>query len=212
MATKATLALTTMAAAKEGKQSSTPSEEAITAIDDVLSMANDMSFFGNSTRSYKNSKDNLSGSFCTIPVKYSFKDRDTRIRAENVLRDRCKVNCSTLYPIILRECIKQVIDDVKKSYKDNYVGVSVDTSKMGLKVSRRPPKESGDSTWMVYRELLPIPDAALDISARKVPDNFRFSYAPLNPSKGSDAGHSSPRQSRKDSFENSGKSPSSMFN
>ena len=79
MATKATLALTTMAAAKEGKQTSTPSNEAVTALDDVLSLASDMSFFGNTTKSYKNPRDNKSGSFCTIPVKYTFKDKDTRI-------------------------------------------------------------------------------------------------------------------------------------
>ena len=50
MATKATLALTTMAAAKEGKQTSTPSNEAVTALDDVLSLASDMSFFGNTVQ------------------------------------------------------------------------------------------------------------------------------------------------------------------
>ena len=154
MATKATLALTTMAAAKEGKQTSTPSNEAVTALDDVLSLASDMSFFGNTTKSYKNPRDNKSGSFCTIPVKYTFKDKDTRIRAEAVLRERCKVNCSTPYPIILRECIKQVVEEVKHNYKDNFVRVTVDTTNFGLRVARRAHKESGDSTWKVYNDIL----------------------------------------------------------
>ena len=106
---KATLALTSMAAKTEGKLSSTPSEEAITAIDDVLSMTTGMAFFGNSTKSYSNPKDKESGAFCTIPVKYEFKDKDTRIRAETALRSRCKVSCGTPYPVILREYIKGAV-------------------------------------------------------------------------------------------------------
>ena len=127
MATKATLALTTMAAEQEGKQSSSPSNDAVTALDDVLSLAEDMTFFGKSTKSYKNNKDDKSGSFCTIPVKYTFRNKDTKIRAEAVLRERCKVNCSTTYPVVLRECIKQVVEHVKQSYKDNFVRVTVDS-------------------------------------------------------------------------------------
>ena len=110
---KATLALVSMAAKCEGKLSSAPSEESVAAIDDVLSMTTGMSFFGNATKSYTNPKDSESGSYCTIPVKYEFKDKDTRIRAETALCSRCKVSCATPYPIILREYIKQVIDTVK---------------------------------------------------------------------------------------------------
>ena len=78
MAIKATLSLTSMAASVEGKNGSIPSEESVAVIDDVLSLASDMSFFGKATKSYKNSKDPKSGSFCTIPVKYTFNDKDTR--------------------------------------------------------------------------------------------------------------------------------------
>ena len=113
---KATLALTSMAAKIEGKPSSSPSEESIAAIDDVLSMTTGMSFFGNTTKSYVNPKDKASRAYCTIPVKYEFQDKDTRMRAETALRARCKVSCATLYPVILRECIKQVVDRVKTKF------------------------------------------------------------------------------------------------
>ena len=69
---KATLALTSMAAKKEGKSTSTPREEAVAAIDDILSITTGMDLFGKSTKSYTNSMDSNSGAFCTIPVKYSF--------------------------------------------------------------------------------------------------------------------------------------------
>ena len=64
---KATLALTTMAAKTEGKFSSTPSLDAVTAIDDILSVTTGMSFFGNSTKTYKNPKYTESGSFLYTP-------------------------------------------------------------------------------------------------------------------------------------------------
>ena len=207
MATKATLALTTMAATVEGKTSSFPSDDSVAAIDDVLSMSTDMSFFGNATKSYKNPKDEKNGSFCTIPVKYSFKDKDTRIRAETVLRERCKVNCSTPYPIILRETIRQVTTEFRNRYSDNFIRVTVDTKNMGLRVARRPPKESGDSTWQVYAHLIPIPLEALDVSSRTVPKDFRVTIpirSPIPPNSNMDTNGSSPRNSRRDLFDAAG--------
>ena len=201
MATKATLSLTSMAAAREGKNSSIPSDDSVAAIDDVLSLASDMSFYGRVTKSYKNSKDPKSGSFCTIPVKYSFKDKDTRMHAENILRDRCKVNCTVPYPAILRECMKQVMDKVKDKYKDNFVRVSIDTNRMGFKVARRPPRGNEDSPWQVYDHLIPIPPEALDVSARKAPDGFRMLFSFDSPTKGMELDQRSTRLSRKDSHE-----------
>ena len=49
ISSKVTAALTTMAASTEGKTSSIPSEDAIAAIDDVLSVVKGMDFFGKTT-------------------------------------------------------------------------------------------------------------------------------------------------------------------
>ena len=181
---KATLALATMAASREGKSSSVPSEEALATIDDILSMSKGMRFYGNKTRTYRNPRDSLSGSFFTIPVRYNFKDKDTKMHAEMALRSTCKVNCTTPYPTILRECIKQVIDHVKADYPDNFVRVTVDPGKFALKVARKlsaRADESGTADWKVYDSLIPLPKEALDISARSVPEGFRMSSFPISP-------------------------------
>ena len=203
---KATGALTTMAAATEGKNGIVPSEEAVTAIDDVLSMVKSMQFFGKSTKTYKNARDPKSGSFCTIPIRYDFKDKDTRIRAETMLREKCKVHCSTPYPTLLRETIRQVISHVKVNYPDNQVKVNVDLKNLGLKVSRRPPSEGGRlQYWKEHDRLIPIPAEAYDIGARKIPDNFVVRDLPDSPAKvnamnvdRSPASKSPPRLSRID--------------
>jgi hypothetical protein len=67
--------------------------------------------------------------FCTVPVKYQFKDREQRVFAEKQLREVCKVKCATPYPVVVRECIKQVIDHVRKYYPDDFVKVNVHTNK-----------------------------------------------------------------------------------
>jgi hypothetical protein len=118
---KASLALTKMAAEKEGRNSF-PSADAVAAIDDVTSLVTKMEFFGASTKQYKGKG---STGFCTVPVKYQFKDKDHRIYAEKTLRETCQVKCATPYPAIVRECIKQVVDHVRLTHPEDFVRVSV---------------------------------------------------------------------------------------
>ena len=169
MSRRATLALSTMAATVEGKQSSTPSQEAMAAIEDVLSVTKTVNFFGATTKTYKNTKDTNSGAFCTVPVKYGYKDKDTRIRAETILRNRCKVNCSTPYPPILRECIRKTIDAGKLARPNDFVRVHVDANNFALKLAWRPRDAS---TWIPHDKPIPLPQEALDISAKKIPDGL----------------------------------------
>jgi hypothetical protein len=172
---KAALALTSMAARKEGKNSAVPSSDAITAIDDFASMVTSMEFYGSNTKQYKGKTDKP---FCTVPVRYHFKDRDTRVFAEKTLRDTCEVNCTTPYPAIVRESIKQVVDHVKKSHPEDFIKVNVMTKEFGLKISRRP--KGKDLPWYTYPDIVPLPEAALDVTARKVPEGFRIETFPCD--------------------------------
>jgi hypothetical protein len=169
---KATLALTTMAAKAEKSSTSIPSEEAITAIDDVLSVTTGHCFYGSVTKTYINPKDAASGSFCTVPVRYTFKDQRTRVQAETILRTTCNVNCTTPYPPILRECMKQTGEFFRGFYNTDFVGVTVDSGKMALKVSYKPSKVA---KWVPHDKLIPIPEEALNITARRPPLGFKMS-------------------------------------
>ena len=196
MCRKATLSLLGMAAQKEGKNSQTPSDEAISAIDNALSMSKGMEFFGNTTKTYTNSKDAASGSFCTIPVRYNFDDKDTRIRVEQSLRERCKVQCSTPYPIILRECIKKTIVHVKQAFPSDFIRVNVDANSMSLKVARRP-KDSAE--WVYYQRDVGLPPEVLNVTTRVVPKDLVLTNLPgtggndSTPTNGSSRGRQSAR-------------------
>jgi hypothetical protein len=170
---RATLALTTMAAKVDKSNSSVPTADSIAAIDDILSVTKGMTFYGAATKTYNNPKDSASGSFCTIPVKYEFKDRETKNQAEKILRKTCNVNCATPYPPTLRECIKQTSEHFRNVTGDNFVRVSVDAAKLVFKVAHRNDKES---RWCYAKSAIPIPREALDISARRPPEGFKMSF------------------------------------
>jgi hypothetical protein len=170
---RASLALTTMAAKVEGKNSSVPSPDTIAAIDDVTSMVTNMEFYGTNTKEYKG-KD--ASGYCTIPVRYQFKDREQRVFAESQLRELCHVKCSTPYPAILRECIKQVVDHVRETYPQDYVRVNVMTKEFALKVSRRPPGKN--LPWVTFPDLISLPTAALDVTSKKLPTGMRMGNMP----------------------------------
>jgi hypothetical protein len=170
---KASMALTKMAATSEGKGSLVPSNDAITAIDDVISLVTNMEFFGSTTKQYQGKG---SSGFCTVPVKYQFKDKDQRLYAEKTLREKCNVKCSTPYPAIVRECMKQVVDHVRISHPSDFVRVSVVTKEFALKVSRRG--QGKNLKWVDYPALLPLPMEAWDTTAKKVPEGMRMFYLP----------------------------------
>ena len=175
MSKNATLSLLALAAKKEGKDGTTPSDEAICAIDDVLSVAEGIEFFGKSTKSFRSKDSSNSGAYCTIPVKYEFKDKDTRIRVEQTLREVCKIQCTTPYPPILRECIKKTLDHFKVEYPDDFIRVYVDSASMSLRVARRP-KDSAE--WVYYKKDIGLPNDVLNVTSRTIPANLELSNLP----------------------------------
>ena len=134
IARKTTFALTSMAAKVEGKNSVVPSNEAIEAIEDVLSIATNLTLLGKKTRYVKSPKDS-NQSFCSVPVRYDFKSKEDRYEAENVLRKTCKISCNTPYPLLLRNCVKKTLDEAKKLHPGKFVRVNVDTENLCLKVA-----------------------------------------------------------------------------
>ena len=175
MSMKATSALTSMAAAAEDRPASNPSRDTVDAIDDAISVADSVSFFGRTTKSVKGKGEN-SGSYCTIPVCYTFPDRETRIKAEQVLRTRCKASCATPYPQSLRECIKKVLENGRRARPDDFCSVSVDIPKLSLRVAWRG---KGTSEWSRHGSLIPIPEAAILVPSKVPEGGYSFVNLPF---------------------------------
>jgi hypothetical protein len=172
MSKRATLALSAMAAEREKSNTSVPSEDSVETLDDVLSLVKNMEFFGDTTKTYRHPRDKKSGLFCTVPVKYEFRDRDTRMRAETVLRSSCGIQCATPYPVMVKECIRQIVQRVKRQNPGNFVKVTVDTRDLTFKVARKPPDDDPDPGWKYRIGDIPIPEIVMDTSIRRVPRDF----------------------------------------
>jgi hypothetical protein len=154
---RAMLALAAIAAEKEKRSGPVPSADSVETLDDVLSLVENMEFYGESTKTYRHPTDKKSGQFCTIPVRYDFRDRDTRFRVETVLRQSYNVQCATPYPVMVKECIRQIVNRVKRAFPDNYVRVTVDTRDLTFKVARKPPKGAKDPGWQYRIGDIPSP-------------------------------------------------------
>jgi hypothetical protein len=184
----ATMALVTMAAKmEENNHTSVPCEDTIVALDDILSVVKGMEFYGKKTKTYNNPKDKLSGSYCTIPVKYEFRSKEEKIEAETLMMNKCGANCSTPYPAILRECIKQVVNKVRSDFPNNQVKVSVETNTFSLRVSRREKVKGTPNRWTVFTKNVPLPIEALNVDARQVPEGFIMPFLPPGPDLGTSA-------------------------
>jgi hypothetical protein len=142
-------------------------------------MAKKIDFYGRKTKTYVNSRDAKSGSYCTIPVLYEFSDKETRFEAENYLRTKCGAHCSTPYPPILRECIKQVVDAVKADFPNNQVKVIVDANNFCLRAAVREPVEGegAKNRWQYANNAIPLPELALNVDAKKAPEGFKLNIS-----------------------------------
>jgi hypothetical protein len=183
---QASLALSAAAAEVEGSNNKFPNKDTVGVLDDVISVTQNVTLYGKVTKPFVNKKNNndpKNRSFFTIPVRYEFKDKETRLEAETILRDTCKVDCSVPYPAILRSCIKQTVDHFRSEYPNDFVKIHVDTQKLALKVSRKV-KGKG---WFDHDAPIPLPPEVLDIRARFAPNDFRMTNLPVfdKPTRGS---------------------------
>ena len=165
MGVKATAALTAMAAVAEKQPANNPSQDTVAAIDDTLSVAENLSFFGNTTKSAKKGKSD-GGAFCTIPVCYTFPDKQTRSRVKHVIRTTCKASCATPYPPAVRECLKLAIENGRKFLPDAFCSAVLNLPRMCLRLLWRA---KDTSIWTRYKRTIPIPESVIE-SLTQVPE------------------------------------------
>jgi hypothetical protein len=132
---------------------------ALESMDDILSCAS-IDFLGKGSKVFFNTRDTSdarNNKMCTVPVKLTFRDKETRFQAEQTLKKACKVKCSTPYPKKLRVIIDNLIKDCKNSTPDCFILAKVDIEK--LCITARARTESG---WKDLEKKVDIPLDLLD--------------------------------------------------
>jgi len=161
MRTRFSMDLAAKAAAVEKKTDGVPSATVAAQLDDALEMVTRMEYFGRVTKKAMKRGTHEPDDFFTIPVKLSFKDKDTRDAAEFRMRTMCDINCTVPYHRTLRNVIGTVIAENKEKYPDNFIQIKVDVEKFVLKVNRKSKK---DKIWYNNVETVALPDSVLDLS------------------------------------------------
>jgi hypothetical protein len=158
---KFSMALKAKAAEVDGNANGEPKADTVTQLDDTLSMVKNMDYFGKTTKQAKGKE------FFSIPVKLAYKDKETRMTAEQNLRKLCKVSCTTPYHSTLRDFMKKTMEEAKAKYKNSFVQTRVDVENMTLRVSYRQ-----DGVWHNDVDRILLPDSVLDLThkvSRHVP-------------------------------------------
>jgi hypothetical protein len=104
------------------------------AIDDILSCSK-IDFLGATSKKFynkKNPNDSRNDTFCTLPVRFEFRDKDTKIQAEKTLRKVCKVSCATPYPKRLRVMLNTLLNEGKKKYPDSFIRTRVNVDELTM--------------------------------------------------------------------------------
>jgi hypothetical protein len=129
------------------------------AMDDILSCAS-IDILGKGSRPFYNRKDTAdprNGKMCTVPIKLSFKDKETRFQAEMTLKKACKVKCGTPYPKKLRVIMDEFVNACKSDSPGNFILTKVDLDKMLVTAKAR-----NDKGWTELDRTVPIPLDLLD--------------------------------------------------
>jgi hypothetical protein len=130
------------------------------AIDDILSCSK-LEFLGAASKKFynkKNPNDVRNDTFCTIPVRFEFKDKETRFQAEKTLRKVCKVSCAIPYPKKLRTMLDTLLTEGKKQYPNSYIRTKVSVDDLTIEAHAKV----GDN-WIDLGMKTAIPHNICDI-------------------------------------------------
>jgi hypothetical protein len=118
-------------------------KDAEEAIDDIFSCVK-LDFLGTTTKKYynnKNPQDPRNETFCTMLVRFEFKDKVTRMQAEKTLRKVCSVSCAVPYPKRLRTMMDSLISEGKKNYPNSYIRTKADVDDLTIEAHAKVNKE-----------------------------------------------------------------------
>jgi hypothetical protein len=129
------------------------------AMDDVLSCAS-IDILGKGSRVFYNKKDTCdprNGKMCTVPIKLTFRDKETRFQAELALKKACKVKCGTPYPKNLRGMLDEFVKSCKPEHPGCFILAKVDAEKLLITARAR-----NDKGWKDVNRSVAIPLDILD--------------------------------------------------
>ena len=131
--------------------------EAVRILDDAFSGVENVDFLGQASRKFENSRnptDPRIGSFCSMPVKLTFTDRDSRIHFENSIRNLGGPKATQSFPKLVRAVMAEYAKNIRLSHPDMVVMVRPDTRTLQINAFI---KSDGEKSWNRLPDSYPIP-------------------------------------------------------
>ena len=131
--------------------------ESVRVLDDAFSGVVDVDFLGQASSAYHNRRradDPKNGTFCTMPVKLRFTDRDSRIYFENTVRNVTGLKATQSFPKQIRTEMQGFMAKVRADNPDRIVMIRPDARTLRLNAFI---KFEGEKSWTRYHESSPIP-------------------------------------------------------
>ena len=131
--------------------------ESVRVLDDAFSGVVDVDFLGQASSAYHNRRradDPKNGTFCTMPVKLRFTDRDSRIYFENTVKNVTGLKATQSFPKQIRTEMQAFMAKVRADNPDRIVMIRPDARTLRLNAF---VKFEGEKLWTRYHESSPIP-------------------------------------------------------
>jgi len=130
--------------------------EEVRLADDALSCVTDMEFLGTKSGLFTNKKDAMdpkNNTFCTMPIKLKFEDRNARINFEQTAKKQMGLRAVMSLPQPIRIEQAAFHTALKNRYKDHIITVRPDTKRLELIGFR---KKDGERGWTRCSETLAL--------------------------------------------------------
>ena len=129
-------------------------QESLRLVEDALSCVDSLDFLGPRSKPVSNTRGVEDGSFCTMPVKLQFPDKDSRFNFERTVRDLTGLRAVQSLPQPIRNEMAVFRKAIEDRYKDEIVMTRPNSSSLEFVAFR---KREGDKRWRSCVETHPIP-------------------------------------------------------
>ena len=129
-------------------------EESLRVVEDALCCVENVEFMGQRSRPYVNNREGADGSFCSMPVKLTFGDRDSRINFERTLRDHTGLRAVQSLPEVIRKEMTAFRKALEQRYQGRIIMVRPNSKNLELNAFM---KEDGAPRWTPCSECHTIP-------------------------------------------------------
>jgi hypothetical protein len=135
------------AAITKARDAGSDPAEAVRVMDDVLSCVTDMEFIGSASQKFinnRNANDTRNNKYCTMPIKFKFDNKDTRIHYKTSMRTFCNLQVGISLPKQVRQEQAAFLSAVRDRYPGDTVTVRPDIRARKLFALR---KVGGEGPW-----------------------------------------------------------------